>query len=66
MYTFDGKHVPSLEAIPEDCQILLLSEKPYEGRQPSPARDEAEMCTTVAVPERLHYGAVKTLKGNMF
>ena len=30
MFTFDGKHIPSIEEIPRDCKLILLSEKIVE------------------------------------
>lgn len=28
MFTFDGMYIPSLESIPKDCKLILVSEKP--------------------------------------
>ena len=30
MFTFEGKHIPSIYEIPKDCKLILLSEKVVE------------------------------------
>ena len=28
LFTFDGQYIPSLDDIPEDCKLILVSEQP--------------------------------------